>query len=88
MASRFSAGFNTSPMREMRVTLQMRPSWMRCIPATVAMYVSGNIGASWSFTDRFVPYVNVATAFETPTTTELVNQPDGSGGIVNRGVHR
>ena len=38
-------------------------------------------GASWSFGDRFVPYVNVSTSFETPTTTELVNQPDGSGGF-------
>jgi iron complex outermembrane receptor protein len=43
--------------------------------------VSGNIGASLAFGERFVPYVNVATAFETPTTTELVNQPDGSGGF-------
>ncbi len=43
--------------------------------------VSGNIGASWSFDQRFVPYVNVSTSFETPTTTELVNQPDGSGGF-------
>ncbi|HZA92392.1 MAG TPA: TonB-dependent receptor [Gemmatimonadales bacterium] len=43
--------------------------------------LSGNIGASWTFDDRFVPYVNVSTAFETPTTTELVNQPDGSGGF-------
>jgi iron complex outermembrane receptor protein len=43
--------------------------------------VSGNIGASLSFDERFVPYVNVATAFETPTTTELVNQPDGTGGF-------
>jgi iron complex outermembrane receptor protein len=42
---------------------------------------SGNIGASWSFEDRFVPYVNLSTSFETPTTTELVNQPDGSGGL-------
>jgi iron complex outermembrane recepter protein len=42
---------------------------------------SGNVGASWSFNDQFVPYVNVSTAFETPTTTELVNQPDGSGGF-------
>ena len=42
---------------------------------------SGNIGASWTVHSRFVPYVNVATAFETPTTTELVNQPDGSGGF-------
>jgi len=43
--------------------------------------VSGNVGASWSFGDRFVPYVNVSTSFETPTTTELANQPDGSGGF-------
>ena len=43
--------------------------------------VSGNIGASWSFDPTFVPYVNVSTSFETPTTTELVNQPDGSGGF-------
>ena len=43
--------------------------------------LSGNIGASWSFNERFVPYLNVSTSFETPTTTELVNQPDGSGGF-------
>ncbi len=43
--------------------------------------LSGNIGASLSFDTRFVPYVNISTAFETPTTTELVNQPDGSGGF-------
>jgi iron complex outermembrane recepter protein len=43
--------------------------------------LSGNVGASWAFGDRFVPYVNVATAFETPTTTELVNKSDGSGGF-------
>ena len=43
--------------------------------------LSGNIGASWTTGDRFIPYVNVSTAFETPTTTELVNEPDGSGGF-------
>jgi iron complex outermembrane recepter protein len=43
--------------------------------------LSGNAGASWTFDTRFIPYVNVSTAFETPTTTELVNQPDGSGGF-------
>jgi iron complex outermembrane recepter protein len=43
--------------------------------------LSGNVGASWAFGDRFVPYVNVSTAFETPTTTELVNKADGSGGF-------
>jgi iron complex outermembrane receptor protein len=43
--------------------------------------LSGNIGASWAFGDQFVPYVNVSTSFETPTTTELVNKPDGTGGL-------
>jgi iron complex outermembrane receptor protein len=43
--------------------------------------VSGNVGASWAFGDRLVPYVNLSTSFETPTTTELANQPDGSGGF-------
>jgi iron complex outermembrane recepter protein len=43
--------------------------------------LSGNAGLSWSFDQRFVPYVNVSTSFETPTTTELVNQPDGSAGF-------
>lgn len=42
---------------------------------------SGNVGASWSFGEALVPYVNVATSFETPTTTELVNRPDGTGGL-------
>jgi len=42
---------------------------------------SGNVGLSYSSGDVLVPYVNVSTSFETPTTTELVNQPDGSGGF-------
>lgn len=42
---------------------------------------SGNVGLSWSVSDKFVPYLNVSTSFETPTTTELVNKPDGSGGL-------
>ena len=42
---------------------------------------SGNVGLSWLWHQRFVPYVNVSTSFETPTTTELVNKSDGSGGL-------
>jgi iron complex outermembrane receptor protein len=42
---------------------------------------SGHVGASWSFGDRLIPYVNLSTSFETPTTTELVNQPNGAGGF-------
>lgn len=43
--------------------------------------LSGNIGISWSAGPGFVPYLNVSTSFETPTTTELVNKPDGTGGL-------
>ncbi len=42
---------------------------------------SGNLGLSYAVQESFIPYANVSTAFETPTTTELVNQPDGSGGF-------
>jgi iron complex outermembrane receptor protein len=43
--------------------------------------LSANIGISWSAGPGFVPYLNVSTSFETPTTTELVNKPDGTGGL-------
>lgn len=43
--------------------------------------LSGSLGASWSLDERFTPYVNVSTSFETPTTTELVNQPNAAGGF-------
>jgi iron complex outermembrane recepter protein len=43
--------------------------------------LSGNVGASWSFGQQLVPYLNLSTSFETPTTTELVNKPDGTGGF-------
>jgi iron complex outermembrane receptor protein len=43
--------------------------------------LSGSLGASWSANERFIPYANLSTSFETPTTTELVNQPNSSGGF-------
>jgi iron complex outermembrane receptor protein len=43
--------------------------------------VSGNIGASLVRDLRFSPYVTVSTSFETPTTTELANQPNSEGGF-------
>jgi iron complex outermembrane receptor protein len=46
--------------------------------------LSGSAGVSWSESDAIVPYVNVSTSFETPTTTELVNQPNGAGGFNNQ----
>jgi iron complex outermembrane receptor protein len=42
---------------------------------------SGQVGFSYGKSDVLVPYVNVSTAFETPTTTELVNQPGSTGGF-------
>ncbi|HEX5387229.1 MAG TPA: TonB-dependent receptor [Gemmatimonadales bacterium] len=41
----------------------------------------GNGGVSYFVSDAVIPYVNVASSFETPTTTELANRPDGSGGF-------
>ena len=42
---------------------------------------SGHLGAVWRAADAVAPYANVATAFETPTTTELNARPDGLGGF-------
>jgi iron complex outermembrane receptor protein len=42
---------------------------------------SGNVGLSYGFNGLFTPYTNVSTAFDTPTTTELANQPNSTGGF-------
>ena len=42
---------------------------------------SGHAGASWLVSDGLVPYVNVSTSFETPTTVELQGRADGGGGF-------
>jgi len=42
---------------------------------------SGHAGATYAVSDAFTAYVNVSTAFETPTTTELNARPDGLGGF-------
>jgi iron complex outermembrane receptor protein len=42
---------------------------------------NGNLGLSYWVSDAVVPYANVSTSFETPTTTELANRPDGSTGF-------
>lgn len=42
---------------------------------------SGNLGVSLVKLPVIVPYANISTSFETPTTTELANQPDGVGGF-------
>ena len=42
---------------------------------------SGNVGATWLRYQAFSPYVTVSTSFETPTTTELANQPNSTSGF-------
>ena len=42
---------------------------------------SGHVGLVWRIADAIVPYANLSTAFETPTTTELQVRPDGQGGF-------
>lgn len=42
---------------------------------------SGNGGVSLRLNQLVTAWADVATVFETPTTTELANRPDGSGGF-------
>jgi iron complex outermembrane recepter protein len=42
---------------------------------------TGHVGAVWRAATAFVPYANVSSAFETPTTTELAARADGLGGF-------
>ncbi|HEX2777948.1 MAG TPA: TonB-dependent receptor [Gemmatimonadaceae bacterium] len=43
--------------------------------------LSPSLGAAYAWTTRISTYANIATAFETPTTTELANRPSGAGGM-------
>ncbi|MGH7594697.1 MAG: TonB-dependent receptor family protein, partial [Gemmatimonadales bacterium] len=42
---------------------------------------SGNGGVSLRFNRQVTAWTDIATVFETPTTTELANRPDGGGGF-------
>lgn len=48
----------------------------RTLRATTPM-----LGLNWRIGALSSAYVNLAESFETPTTTELANQPDGSAGL-------
>jgi iron complex outermembrane receptor protein len=37
------------------------------------------LGATYRFSQRVTAYVSVSTSFQTPTTTELINNPTGTG---------
>jgi len=42
---------------------------------------SWHAGVSLPFEPLVTPYAAISNSFQTPTTTELVNRPDGSGGL-------
>ncbi len=42
---------------------------------------TGRVGLSWARLEAFAPYASLSQSFEVPTTTELVNRPDGGGGL-------
>jgi iron complex outermembrane receptor protein len=42
---------------------------------------SPSIGVTWGATPALDLYTNYSTSFETPTTSELANQPSGAGGM-------
>ncbi len=42
---------------------------------------TGHVGVVWRATEALVPYANVSTAFESPTSTELAAREDGQGGF-------
>lgn len=43
--------------------------------------ISPSVGLSYDVLVGATLYANVSTAFESPTTTEIVNRPEGAGGI-------
>lgn len=43
--------------------------------------VTPMVGVNWRVAPLASVYANVSSSFETPTSTELANQPDGSGGL-------
>ena len=43
--------------------------------------VSPSVGLLWQATGRMELFGSLSTAFETPTTTELTNRPEGAGGF-------
>lgn len=43
--------------------------------------LSPSVGVVWQAASRVELFGSAATAFETPTTTELANRPDGAGGF-------
>ncbi len=49
--------------------------------ARVLAAVSPSVGVTWEVAPAVGLFASVASAFETPTTTELANRPEGAGGF-------
>jgi iron complex outermembrane receptor protein len=68
-----------------RLTFTVRDNFLRDgrdnSGARTLAAATGHLGVTWRAADGFAPYANVASAFETPTTTELQVRPDGQGGF-------
>jgi iron complex outermembrane recepter protein len=62
-------GISTSPVGELSDTIVYRPSISRSYNSS-----SGSVGASWTFSDRFLIRLNSATAFRTPNLAELTSK--------------
>lgn len=50
-------------------------------PSRTLGAISPMVGVNWRVGLLSSAYASISTSFETPTTTELANQPDGSGGL-------
>ena len=50
-------------------------------PTRTLAAISPMVDVNWRLGLLSSAYASVSTSFETPTTTELANQPDGSGGL-------
>src|SRR5205823_11522739 len=48
--------------------------------------LSGTLGLAVTPSSAFTAYANIGTSFETPTTTELTNRPNGAGRSEERRV--
>jgi iron complex outermembrane recepter protein len=74
-------------LRYDRIRFSANDRMLRAPPAPVGTgsrtldSASPSFGIHAAFSRAFSAYMNLSTAFETPTTTELANRPDGEGGF-------
>lgn len=76
----------TGTLRGDRTSFSVRDRRVTTVPGGTSASIdmgalSPMLGLTYKVTPLSSIYANVATSFETPTTTELANQPDGQGGL-------